>query len=97
MSETVTRTHYHFVGEVQNRGFRYACFVCSRKAGVTGWVRNERNGTVTAEVQGTPSQQRAWLVRLSRLVDGYGDGWSVGQTCEMDVLPGEEAFSVRRT
>lgn len=96
MAEALVRTRYHFVGHVQHRGFRYACFVCAQKAGVTGWVRNERNGTVTAEVQGTASAQRRWLARLSQLVEGYGDGWSVGQAREVDAVPAEEGFSVRR-
>lgn len=87
---------YHFVGHVQHRGFRYACWRCAERTGVTGWVRNERNGTVTAEVQGTASEQRAWLLCLTRLVDGYGDGWSVGKALEMDPEPGEAEFAVRR-
>ena len=46
------RQSVRFVGFVQGRGFRWACWNCAKKAGVTGWVRNERDGSVTAEVQG---------------------------------------------
>lgn len=96
MGDLTTRTCYHFVGYVQHRGFRYACWVCAQKAGVTGWVRNERNGTVTAEVQGSPAAQRAWLARLTELVEGYGEGWSVGNVRAVDDVPGENGFAVRR-
>lgn len=96
MSDELERWHYHFVGHVQHRGFRYACWTCADRAGVTGWVRNERNGSVTAEVQGSPSALRAWLLRLTVLVDGYGDGWTVGQSHRVDVIPDEAQFSVRR-
>lgn len=96
MAEDVVRVRYHFVGQVQNRGFRFACYTCARRAKVTGWVRNERNGTVTAEAQGRPAAQRAWLAGLAGLVDGFGTGWSVGRSTPMDVEPGEADFRVRR-
>lgn len=95
MPGEVIRIRYHFVGHVQNRGFRFACYTCARRAKVTGWARNEDNGTVTAEVQGTPAAQRAWLAALTQLVSGYGDDWSVGRTRSVDVEPGERQFATR--
>lgn len=96
MSGELGRWRCHFVGHVQHRGFRYACWTCARKAGVTGWVRNEANGTVTAEAQGTTGERNAWLSRLASLVEGYGDGWSVGTMRDIDVVPGEGEFAIRR-
>lgn len=43
-------------GEVQGVGFRYSMLTAAQKIGITGWVRNNRNGTVEALVQGAPSQ-----------------------------------------
>lgn len=39
-------------GRVQGVGFRYAALEFAQAAGVTGWVRNRRDGTVEALVQG---------------------------------------------
>lgn len=90
------RLRYVFVGRVQNRGFRFACVTCARKEGLTGWVRNERNGTVTAEVQGSSTGQLAFLRRLSTLVPGFGDNWSVGSEKPVSLVDDERDFGVRR-
>lgn len=45
-----------FTGRVQGVGFRYKMYYLSRQYGVTGWVRNEYDGSVSAQVQGTEEQ-----------------------------------------
>ena len=42
-------------GRVQGVGFRHALVVAARAAGVDGWVRNCRDGSVEAFVQGDGS------------------------------------------
>ena len=41
-------------GSVQGVGFRAAAVAAATAYGVTGWVRNRRDGTVEAFVQGSP-------------------------------------------
>lgn len=92
----IERVRYRFLGHVQHRGFRFGCMMCADKVGVTGWVRNERNGTVTAEVQGSPEAQLAFVRRLSDLVPGYGNDWSIGTERSIDPVEEEKGFSIRR-
>lgn len=46
------REHITFFGRVQGVGFRYKATHLARHLGLTGWVRNEDDGTVTGEFQG---------------------------------------------
>jgi len=51
-------------GQVQGIGYREACVRRAREMGVTGWVRNQMDGSVEVLVQGSPKQivdMCAWL------------------------------------
>ena len=50
------RKRFVFNGRVQGVGFRYLTRRAADLIGVTGWVRNERDGSVTLEIQGTEEQ-----------------------------------------
>ena len=56
MREEIKRKHLTFYGDVQGVGFRYRARHAAGLAGATGWVRNEFDGSVTMEVQGTENQ-----------------------------------------
>lgn len=47
------RVHVVVSGDVQGVGFRYTMQHVAQRAGVTGWVRNLRDGRVEAEVEGS--------------------------------------------
>ena len=46
------RKHMIFHGRVQGVGFRYTAKYLARSMNLTGWVKNEYDGTVVMEVQG---------------------------------------------
>ena len=52
-AKRVTR-HLRIAGRVQGVGYRYALRTEAQHSGITGWVRNRRDGTVEAVVQGSP-------------------------------------------
>jgi acylphosphatase len=53
MSETITR-HLRITGRVQGVGYRASLMGVAGQLGLKGWVRNCRDGSVEAIVQGTP-------------------------------------------
>ena len=50
------RKHIVFYGWVQGVGFRYRAIHAANLYGCTGWVRNEWDGSVSMEIQGTEAQ-----------------------------------------
>ena len=50
------RKYLRFYGFVQGVGFRYRAKYAAEFAGAVGWVRNEDDGSVSMEIQGTEAQ-----------------------------------------
>ena len=46
------RKRYRFSGYVQGVGFRYEAKIIADQLGLTGWARNETDGTVLIEIEG---------------------------------------------
>lgn len=53
-----------FRGRVQGVGFRYQAMGYARELGLTGWVRNDYDGSVEMEVQGASERIDQLLARL---------------------------------
>lgn len=60
------RRHIHFYGRVQGVGFRYKAKYMAQSLGLSGWVKNEWDGTVTMEVQGSAA-------RIDKLLQGLNN------------------------
>ena len=62
MSQTPIRIHYQITGAVQGVGLRWRVRHAAQALGLTGWVRNNGDGSVTLELQGSEAAiDRAFL------------------------------------
>lgn len=86
------REHFAFRGEVQGVGFRYRMTYLARSLGVTGWVTNEYDGSVSAELQGREEQIDRIIKKIVEDRHIYIDDISRKR---MDVNEEERGFSVR--
>ena len=55
-----------FTGAVQGAGFRYRARHAAALYGCTGWVRNEYDGSVVMEIQGTEEQIDRVILAVER-------------------------------
>ncbi len=60
-----------FTGQVQGVGFRWHARRAADELRLTGWVRNEYDGSVTMEVQGTEAEIDRMLqeIQAGRYID----------------------------
>lgn len=52
MDNRLDRRHWRLSGRVQGVGFRWFVLAQAQRLGITGWVRNNRDGTVELEAAG---------------------------------------------
>ncbi len=64
------RRHFRFYGTVQGVGFRFQAMMAAESLGLTGWVKNENDGSVTMEIQGSEEeiQSAIDLIANSRFI-----------------------------
>ncbi len=86
------RKRIRFIGGVQGVGFRYRALRSAGLSGATGWVRNESDGSVIMEIQGTPEQ-----IDNTLRVLGESRYIRIRETvsAEIPVVPEEKGFGVR--
>jgi acylphosphatase len=90
---TRQRRDVRYRGQVQGVGFRFAAARVARRYEVTGFVRNEPDGSVRLAVEGAPEDIEAFLGELGDRMSDYIRDVTV------QTLPatGEELdFSIRR-
>ena len=83
MSDAI-RKRLILYGDVQGVGLRWRARHAAAAVGATGWIRNERDGSVSLELQGSEEQ-------LDRVLDSLERGLYI-QIRAMDVrsIPPEE-------
>lgn len=78
---------------MQGVGFRAACAHAARPLPVTGWVRNEPDGAVLLEAQGSSTDLDALLEAIATRMTAHIDA------SEVSVIPeiaSERLFEIRR-
>ena len=89
MSEV--RKHIVFYGRVQGVGFRYTAKYMAQSLELTGWVRNEPDGTVTMEVQGREAL-------TNKLLSGLNNNQFISiEWIDTEEIPPEEERGFRVT
>lgn len=86
------RTRVRYSGRVQGVGFRLTARSIARGRPVTGWVRNEADGSVMLEAQGVASEVASLLESVRERMGSLIVGEVVS---EVTVVEGESSFVIR--
>lgn len=89
---SIKRKRIIFSGRVQGVGFRYRAAYAAESLGLTGWVRNEWDETVSMEVQGEEELIDKLVDRMYKECYIRIEGISV---MNMSPVEGEKRFSIR--
>jgi acylphosphatase len=66
MGEVTTSVRLHIHGRVQGVWYRGWAVTEAKELGLSGWVRNRRDGSVEALISGTEAAVRAMIERCRR-------------------------------
>ncbi|MGH7243899.1 MAG: acylphosphatase [Phycisphaerales bacterium] len=91
--ETRVRIQARYTGHVQGVGFRFTCSWIASSHAVTGWVRNEHDGSVMLEAQGEPKVVEAFL---SAIAEQFESKIATAARIAVPVIPTESEFEVSR-
>ncbi|MFN7020887.1 MAG: acylphosphatase [Phycisphaerales bacterium] len=80
-------------GRVQGVGFRATVFSIARRHPVTGWVRNEPDGSVVLEVQGAEESVKAMLAEVHAAMERFITSEAPTQVAELET---ESQFVILR-
>ena len=75
-------------GNVQGVGFRYFAYSWAEKLGLTGWVRNNWDGSVETEVEGDRSAVEEYIAQMK-----VGPGWGHVSDVKIEYKPYEGSYS----
>ena len=86
------RKRMTFYGWVQGVGFRYRASHAADLYGCTGWVKNNYDGSVTMELQGTEEQIDNVIIAIQR---GRYVSVENMECVTLPLFPGENSFRIR--
>ena len=92
-TENAVRKAGRAEGRVQGVGFRFFVQSSAKALGVTGWVKNMSDGSVTMELQGEPQTVDFLINKIKR-----GNDWIQVKSFAVEDLPvveGENKFAIR--
>ena len=89
------RLRLRFVGEVQGVGFRWTASLVAKNLELTGWVKNELDGSVTAEIQGSESHVGAFFSQMLEQYRRHPIRYVVSEREDIEPLVGDRRFEVR--
>jgi len=87
------RVRVRYTGRVQGVGFRATARSVAEGAPVSGWVRNEPDGSVTLEAQGESVAVEAYLAGVRERLGRYV---RAEERTPVPVAEGERGFEIRR-
>ena len=80
-------------GRVQGVGFRFFVQSNAKTLGLTGWVKNMSDGSVTMELQGEASTVERLIAKIKR-----GNDWikvTAFEESDLPVVKGEDTFAIK--
>ena len=92
--EGTRRIHVRFVGQVQGVGFRWTSQRVAFDLGLTGWVRNEPDGSVSMELQGQDEAVATFFTRLLESYRRFPISYTIDAKEDIPPVPDEAEFSV---
>ncbi len=85
----IVRKHFRFTGRVQGVGFRYRAKYAANGMGITGWAKNQADGSVEMEAQWPEEAINRMLVMINKsdyiVIDSI-------DSCELPIKEGECSF-----
>lgn len=92
-ADIIVRKRLIISGKVQGCGFRRRIRDMAEQVGVAGWVWNNQDGSVTAEMQGTEEQIKKTL----KLVENNSDLIKIRKidAADISVEIGDSGFGIR--
>jgi len=90
------RLRLRFVGQCQGVGFRWTSQRLATELGLTGWVRNEWDGSVSMELQGPSEKVPEFFGQLQAFYKRMWVDYRIDESEDVPVVVDEAGFSVRR-
>lgn len=92
----IRRLKIHFVGQVQGVGFRWTARNVANELGLSGWVRNELDGSVSMELQGKSADLAVYFTLFDREYANYPLRYTIDEKDDIPPHIGETGpFMVR--